>query len=241
MRFLSAGQRHFSIVSRAAVSILCFTSSFTVARSGEIDMLLFGSLDGGGATFVTAGTKIGLPTLNSDGPVALASLGGGRQGERGPDGMRQRFTAIGAVVLGYQWFFDWGVAAAFAGPEATAQMLADSLGPVMQPAHFGLRLHGEVWARPTERTLIEATVIAGSALESVWARAGWGYHLWGAYLGPEVGLYTDASGYRKWNLGLHGTDFDIGPFSFRVSVGVQSETDRRAAGPYMALSIWSPW
>ncbi|WP_279602226.1 cellulose biosynthesis protein BcsS [Methylobacterium sp. E-005] len=52
-------------------------------------------------------------------------------------------------------------------------------------------------------------------------------------------MYADASGYQKWNFGLHGTDFAIDRFSFRVSAGVQRETDRRAIAPYVALSVWS--
>lgn len=216
----------------------CFSAA-PCAR--ELDTLLFGSLDAAAATFVTAGAKIGLPSLDRDGAVALASIGGGRQTARDSDRTHCRYTAIGAVVLGYQWFFDWGVIAAFTGPEVTAQMLTRSRSAASPPALVGLRLHGEVWARPTEATLLQATVIAGTAFESVWARAAWGYRLWGAYLGPELSLYTDAADYRKWNLGLHGTDFDLGRYSFRVSVGIQTETGRRTAGPYLALSIWSPW
>ncbi|MCJ2073216.1 cellulose biosynthesis protein BcsS [Methylobacterium sp. J-030] len=202
-------------------------------------MLLFGSLDADAATFVTAGVKIGLPSLEDDGFVALASLGGGRQGERDLDGPRRRYTAVSAVGLGYQWFFDWGVVAAFAGPEGSVQMLTDGLGPTMLPLRFGLRLHGEVWARPTEATMVQTTVIAGSAIDSVWMRTAWGYRLWGAYLGPEASLYTAASGYREWKFGLHGTDFAVGCVSFRVSVGIQSEAHRRAVAPYVTLAVWS--
>lgn len=210
------------------------------ASAGEIDTLLFGSLDAGAATFVTSGVKIGLPTLTQDGAVALASFGGGHQRERGPDGVRRRYTALGAVVVGYQWVFDWGVVAAFAGPEGSTQMLAERLGRTLLPPRFGLRLHGEIWARPTEETLLQATLIAGTSLDSIWARIAWGYRLWDAYLGPEASVYADGTGYQKISLGLHGTDFDVGPFSVRVSAGVQGETDRRAIAPYTALSVWSP-
>ena len=211
------------------------------ARAGEIDTLLFGSLDAAAATFVTTGVKIGLPDLDRDGAVVLASLGGGVRDERGSDGARQRDTAAGALVLGYQWFFDWGVVAAFAGPEITREMLIGGRGMALLPIRYGLRLHGEIWARPTEATLLQVTAIAGSARDSLWARAAWGYRLRGTYLGPEIGLYTDASGYRKSHFGLHATDFAVGRFNLRVSVGVQSETGRRTIDPYMAISVWSPW
>ncbi len=71
-------------------------------RAGELDTLLFSSLDAGATTFLTAGAKIGLPTLKGDGAVALMSLGLGRQRERGPDGRHERYTALGAITVGYQ-------------------------------------------------------------------------------------------------------------------------------------------
>ena len=209
-------------------------------RASEIDMLVFGSLDAGAATFMTAGAKVGLPSLDGDGAVVLASLGGGRQGERGPEASRQRYSALGAIALGYQWFFGWGVVAAFAGPEMTTQILADPYGSTLLPSRFGVRLQGEIWARPSEDTLLQGSVVAGTALDSVWVRAAWGYRMWDTYFGPETSLYTDASGFRKLNLGLHGTDFTLGRFSFRISAGLQSETGRRSIAPYTTLSVWSP-
>ena len=211
------------------------------ARAGEIDTLLFGSLDAGAPTYVTTGVKIGVPALDRGGAVALASLGGGWRDERGSAGARRRYSAAFTLVAGYQWVFDWGVVAAFAGPEITREMLVGSRGPALLPVRYGLRLHDEIWARPTEATLLQMTVIAGSARDSLWARAAWGYRLWGAYLGPELSLYTDATGYRKWNFGVHATDFAVGRSNVRVSAGVQTETGRRTTGPYVALAVWSPW
>jgi hypothetical protein len=223
-----------------AAGILCWVCLANAPRASEIDTLVFGSLDAGAATFMTAGAKVGLPSLNGDGAVVLASLGGGRQGERGPEASRQRYTALGAIAFGYQWFLGWGVVAAFAGPEITTQMLTDPNGSTLLPSRFGLRLHGDIWARPSEDMLLQGSVVAGTALDSVWVRAAWGYRLWDTYFGPEVSLYTDASGFRKLNLGLHGTDFTLGRFSFRISAGLQSETVRRSIAPYTALSVWSP-
>ena len=53
-------------------------------------------------------------------------------------------------------------------------MLAERLGRTLLPPRFGLRLHGEIWARPTEETLLQATLIAGTSLDSIWARIAWG-------------------------------------------------------------------
>ena len=123
------------------------------ARAGDIDALVFGSFDAGAATFATAGAKLGPAPLDHDGFALLASVGGGRRNERGGctcapgrgyDLALTRYTVSGAAVLGYQWFFDWGVVAAFAGPEGTVEMLTDGRSVAAQPARFGLRLHGEV-------------------------------------------------------------------------------------------------
>jgi hypothetical protein len=225
-----------------ATAIICWIAAHPVAVSaGEIDTLLFGSLDAGAATFLTLGAKAAWEALDRDGFVALASLGGGRRDERGSDGPRQRYTVSTAAVLGYQWCFDWGILAAYAGPEASTEMLRDGRGVSAREPHLGLRLHGEVWARPTEATLLQATAVAGSARDSLWVRLAGGYRIWETYLGPEVSAYADATGYRKWCLGLHGTDFALGRYSVRVSAGLQTETGRRAPGPYLALAVWSPW
>lgn len=234
-----SGLRHLTFCCGGV--ILHLAAYPTAICAGEIDTLLFGSLDAGASTFLTIGAKAALGSLDRDGFVALASLGGGRRHEHGSEGPRQRYTASAAAVFGYQWMFDWGVVAAYAGPEAVMEMLIDGLGPSALPARSGLRLHGEVWARPTEATLLQATAVAGSTRDSVWARLAWGYDLWGAYIGPELAGYTDATGYRKMSLGLHATDFALGRYSFRVSAGLQSETGRRAACPYLTLAVWSPW
>ncbi|MGH1588595.1 cellulose biosynthesis protein BcsS [Methylobacterium phyllosphaerae] len=222
----------------ALISSIAF---FTVpARASEIDTLLFGSLDAGGDTFLTLGAKLGLGDLAQEGFATLATVGGGQRAERGADGPRARYTAAAAAVAGYQWFFDWGVIAAFAGPEVAKEVLLAVPRVDVLPTRFGLRLHGEVWARPTEATLLQASAVAGSARDSLWARLAWGYRLWETYIGPEAALYTDATGYAKWSLGLHGTDFALGRYSVRASAGLQSETSRARAGPYLSLSVWSP-
>jgi hypothetical protein len=231
-----------SLTSGAILASLLLLAQADAADGGEIDALLFGSLDAGAATFLTVGAKLGLSPLDRDGVVVLASAGSGRQRERGDFGLpRARYTFSAAAVVGYQWFFDWGTAAIFTGPEGAIEMLADQRALAVAPATYGARLHAEIWARPSENTLLQATAIAGSTRSSLWSRLAWGYRAWGAYLGPELSVYGDETGYRKWNLGLHATDFAVARFSFRVSAGLQTETGRRSAVPYVALAVWSPW
>ncbi|NEU13049.1 cellulose biosynthesis protein BcsS [Methylobacterium sp. BTF04] len=199
--------------------------------------MLFGSLEASPSVFATTGAKLALDRLDREGFVALASIGAGRRTE--PALVRQ--TIGFAAVFGYQWVRDWGVAAAYVGPEGSVEVLSGAAGSGILPARLGLRLHGEVWARPSEGTLLTATLILGSARTSAWSRISWGTQLWGAYLGPEATLYGDHTGYAKWSVGLHATDFKIGRFSFRASAGYQRTTEARSGSPYVAFDVWTPW
>ncbi|WP_244476442.1 cellulose biosynthesis protein BcsS [Methylobacterium sp. Leaf88] len=204
--------------------------------SSPASLVLFGSLEASPSVFVTTGAKLALDRVDREGFVALGSLGGQRRRE----GAATRDTAIGAVVLGYQWFRDWGVVAAYAGPEGSMEVVSGCGCVQALPPRFGLRLHGEVWAHPTDATLFAATLVTGTTRMSTWGRLAWGYRHWGAYLGPEIAFSGDGTGYRKWNVGLHATDFALGGFSLRLSAGLQLASDQDP-GPYLSLSVWTPW
>ena len=248
MTSVAAASEWLSVVAFAQGLVLAaVTAGASAARAGDVDTLLFGSLDAGAANFLSVGAKVALDKLDRQGFAVLASLGGGRRNEAAcgcgsaPGPVRlSRYTAIGATLLGYQWFSEWGVVALYAGPEGAVEALTDGRDAAVLPVQWGVRLHGEVWARPTDETLVQATVVLGSARDSAWSRIGLGYRAWGAYLGPEASLYADRSGYTKWNLGLHATDFAVGAYHVRVSGGVQIESSERRPSPYVALSVWSP-
>lgn len=232
----------------AALGLSAWTLAAAPARAGEIDTLLFGSLDAGAGSFLSAGAKVAFDKLDRPGFAVLASAGGGRRGERGcacapfADAARlSRYTVLGAALVGYQWFAEWGVAAFYAGPEGSVEALGDGRGLVSLPVRWGVRLHGEIWARPTADTLVQATAIVGSARDSAWGRIGLGYRAWSAYLGPEASLYADRTGYTKWSFGVHATDFAVGRYSVRLSGGVQVESSAPRPSPYAALSVWTPW
>lgn len=216
------------------------------SEENPVRTILFGSMDAGPSTFVTTGAKIALDDVNREGFAALVSVGTGARLERGPAvpsyvaPMLVRTTLMASTLAGYQFFRDWGVVSVFAGPEGSVEALTGSQGIFLEPARFGLRLQGEVWARQSANTLVTATVITGSARADVYARVSAGYRLWGTYLGPEAGGYGDATGYRKWSLGLHATDFSLGGYSFRASAGALYESETRRLGPYFALATWAP-
>ncbi|MCF4125605.1 cellulose biosynthesis protein BcsS [Methylobacterium sp. SyP6R] len=237
----------------AAVSLACPEGALADERE-EVRTVLFGSLDAGRSTFVSAGAKVAPGGIGRDGFVTLATLGYGLRPERdwwgdprGKAGLTPprtlRHTVQAGAVAGWQWVRDWGVAALFAGPEIAFEVL-DSPGTRKLPTpRIGARVQGELWARPTETTLLTTTLIAGTARWSAWGRVSWGIRVpeWSAaYLGPEAALYADRTGYRKWSLGLHATDFAIARLSFRVSAGWVYEEQIRRPGAYGTLTAWLP-
>lgn len=237
-----AGVDHIGVrLGNAARASLLATGAMAsppsaTAEPSPASILLFGSLEAGPSAFVTSGAKYAPDRIDREGFAVLASVGSGARTE----GSLIRRTVVAAALVGYQWFRDWGVAAAYAGPEWSVDVLTCGCGTVMLPPRVGLRLHGEVWARPTEETLVTATLILGSARMSAWNRLSWGRRIWGTYLGPEAAVYLDGTGYRKGQFGLHATDFAVGRFRFRASAGYQITTERGGGAPYLALSLWTP-
>lgn len=213
------------------------------AQDAALRTVLFSGLEAGASTFSTSGAKVAFDRFDRDGPVVLVSGGSGMRLEGGGRlPVLVRTTLLGAALGGYQFVRPWGVVTVLAGPELSVEMLTGADGAALLPLRSGLRLHGEVWARPTETTLATATVILGSARGDAWARLSWGYSLFGAYLGPETAAYLDHAGYRKWSVGLHATDVAFGGYRFRLSAGCQFEGQANGAvqpAPYLGLAIWN--
>ncbi|MFH6782363.1 MULTISPECIES: cellulose biosynthesis protein BcsS [Methylobacterium] len=227
----------------------------------EVRTVLFGSLDAGRSTFLSAGAKVAPDGVARDGLAALATLGYGLRTERDWWGMSPgeggrppprilRHTVQAGAVAGWQWVRDWGVAALFAGPELAFEVLDSPATRSLPTPRFGARVQGELWARPSEATLLTATLIAGTARWSAWGRVAWGVRLPAGflgqgYVGPEAALYADRTGYRKWSLGLHATEVvlpveSLAKVGLRVSAGWAYEEQIRRPGLYGTLTAWLP-
>lgn len=242
MRSRSLFRPASSGLSLLRILVLAVGLTCTEAGASGLDILLFGSLDGGAGTFVSAGAKIASGSLSEEGPVALLIAGGGVRSERigcdcGWNHTLSHETTFIAGSLGYQWVIPEGVVAGFVGGEA----VLDTFGALALTVRQGLRVQAEAWLRPTEETLVAATLVAGTARGDGWARIAWGRRLWDAYLGPEGSAYLDATGYRKLATGVHATDIAIADLRLRISGGLQWETGRRRTSPYFAVSAWAPW
>jgi Cellulose biosynthesis protein BcsS len=241
--------RSVTHAAMCAAALLCFAGEpasgadeRTSSEPADRRTVVFGSLDAGHSTFGSLGVKRTLTgTLDQSGPVGMAGVGYGRTIERvwgKPDGPRfTRETVHGSALLGYQWVRPGVVLAALAGPEIEGEQRSGHILERSSEAHAGLRLHGEIWAHPTDNTLLTTTVIAGRARTAhLWGRASVGYALWGGvFVGPEVSVYTTDT-YREWRVGAHVTGFTLGPLSVRVSAGWRGQEDTRDDGAYVGLA-----
>ena len=207
--------------------------------------MLFGSLDVGRSVFVSAGRKRALGgSLDESGPVFMLTAASGRKRERDSvlGSMTVRQAAEASGLLGYQWFFGPTIAAVFIGPELDVETGGDfGFAHPDDRARVGGRILGEVWSHPRENLLLNATAIAGTAREQVWARLAAGLRAWERiYVGPEAALYRTAT-YYEGRLGLHATGVEIGAFSLRLSGGWRWDEERDRSGPYVGLSgHWRP-
>jgi hypothetical protein len=217
-------------------------SDAATRSADDLRTVLFGSLDGGDSTFGTVGVKRTFSgSLDRSGPVGMASVGYGRTVERAwwepTETHLIRHAVLASAVVGYQWVRDGLVVAALAGPEVEGERLSRDAVPSMGEAHLGARLHGEIWANPTQNTLLTTTVIGGTArTPHLWARASAGYAFWNrVFVGPEVSVYATDT-YRELRLGAHITGLTVGGVSLRVSAGWRGEEETRHQGAYVGLS-----
>jgi hypothetical protein len=198
---------------------LCLLLASTPAGAEGARTVFFAGLDAGHSRYGHAGFKHALAgPLDAEGFLAMAIAGaGGRRGEGR--------HAQAAVLVGYQWVLPRWHLAAFAGPELERD------GRV----RAGLRVQGEVWARPLDDTLLTLTVIAGSAQPQAWARLSAGYRLWAdVHVGPEAS-YKREPDWREARLGLHVTGLELAGATWRVSAG-RSFVGSGRDGFYLALS-----
>lgn len=210
----------------------------------DLKTVLFGSLDAGRSGFVTLGVKQTLSgPLDRSGFVSLATVGyGGTPAKTAVEtasGSVVRPTTQTSAMIGYQWALDRVFLAGFVGPEVDAQQPV-TLGDIPRASHprLGVRFQGELWAHPTESTLLVGTVVAGSARGSLWTRTALGYRLWdNVFVGPEASLSITDS-YREWRLGGHVTGLQLGRVSVGLSAGWRRDQDAGHEGAYVNLSAY---
>lgn len=206
------------------------------------DRVLFGSVELAEVSiFGGSGFKHSLSgNIEAPGPVAMmmTNLGATRQRWEAPDGFIAyvpRMTQITRLYFGRQDNTPLGFATIAAGIEIQrAQALGNDALPRWQSPRMGAAVIAELWREaplrsPTAQSgqdwtrrpfLTHATIMAGSAGPSLWARLATGPALPGAiFAGPEASVYVEPE-YSELRLGVHVTGFSLGPLTLRVAGGV---------------------
>lgn len=194
-------RRRLSFLVRSAALGLAASQG---ARADEVRTVFFAGFDSGYSRYGHAGFKHALGgSLDRPGFVAMAIAGAG--GARRDEGRH----AQASVLAGYQWSLPGWHVALLAGPELERDGRLQA----------GLRLHGEVWARPIENGLLTITAIAGSAQPQAWIQVAAGYRVWDdVHLGPEAS-YKHEEDWRERRLGLHVTGLNLHGVRLRLSGG----------------------
>lgn len=140
------------------------------------------------------------------------------------------------VTLGYEWRIGDTFVALSAGPDLEA-VYTQYTGTVEFSQRIGLRLHGDLWTRPSEATLLQANAYLSSLDQRAWLRLSPGWKLWDEiYLGPELEAYRQKN-YRKLRLGVHLTGLRLFGLTWRLSAGAQKTSDRKSEA-YATLGVY---
>lgn len=227
-------------------ALLCAGSSPVLSQEPSADepnLVLFSSAELGRSSSVNSGFKrmLGEP-LDTSGFVLMGSVGTGRLRDR--VALETHLAQIdyistqGSLLVGYQWVTDRAVFALLVGPEGDYRnVLADGAFVGRSRPVFGARLQGEVWAHPSDTTLVTGTLIVGTALPHLWGRVSWGYRIWrDVHLGPEAAVSMEED-YREARIGFHATGIRMGRYNLRISAGgVFSERGQPSA--YLGLTTY---
>ena len=210
--------------------------------SDRYDRVLFGSAELAEVSiFGGSGFKHSLSgNIEAPGPIAMlmTNLGATRERWEAPDGFTAhvpRMTQITRIYFGRQENTALGFLTLAAGLEIRrAQALGDDALPRWQPPRTGAALIAELWREAPLRAhapqsgqgwsnrpfLTHATIMAGSAGPSLWARLATGPALTQkVFAGPEASVYLEPD-YRELRLGAHVTGFAIGPLTLRLAGGI---------------------
>jgi hypothetical protein len=226
----STAPRTHGLGRLAAAGFLLSSQAATAGGDGrpaaEPHSVVFAGADFGGSTYASSGFKrsLGRP-LDQNAFILMGSSGAGILRDRDMrDGRLSRkdyLSSQASLLVGYQWMTPLGAWALLGGAETDLRhALVD--GAAARPAEprFGIRLQAEAWLHPSGRTLATGTVILGTAVPHLWARASWGWKAWrDAYLGPEAAVSLEPD-YREARLGLHATGLSIGRFTLRLAGGL---------------------
>lgn len=95
----------------------------------------------------------------------------------------------------------------------------------------------DVWYRPDKQRSFHLAAIADSGAESLWIRLryGWQTSLLEGHIGPEVAASRNTTS-RVWRIGLHFSEWKLGPVSGAVSGGFNNTNGK--SGAYASFAAY---
>lgn len=228
------------VVAGLTVGVLAWPAPASAAESAadKLSAVLFSGMEVETATtFLSTGGKLGLSlsgqtrmfVLGASG-VSLSDLRLMRDGKR----QRREVAAEARLFIGLERSFGQFYASAGVGP-SIAQYL-DRRGAAIRRA--GIAAQFDLRYRPSNAEAIHATALLDTSQRSAWMRLRYGYRLAAlpASLGPEIS-YGVSRGTQKFKLGLHASEFRLGPATFAIAGGAMWEQHR--PGAYLSLASYA--
>lgn len=141
----------------------------------------------------------------------------------------------GAALAGYEWVWRDAALAGYVGLNVRNTDLSrlDPQNTTVGTA-VGAKAVLELYARPTDKTMIQAYGSYATTHNAYYARLRAGYALFGkVYVGPEVAVLGDDF-FGQYRVGAHLTGLRLGPFEFGVSGGYLNDRIQKS-GAYTSL------
>jgi len=137
----------------------------------------------------------------------------------------------GAAMLGYAWVDRLWQLALFGGIEVSH----DGISPndpnnTVKGTHAGLRIGADLYARPSEQTMVSTVTTYSTDHNAYYARLKFGLAIGnGVFAGPEA-LALGDDFFHQWRSGLHLTGLQFGGVQFGVSGGYLRDEVRGPGG-----------
>lgn len=212
------------------------SSQQTVDETEAAYSVLFAGIDLGRSNFVGSGfQRVFAAQPGARRFILMATSGAGTDVQRGRPQMAayREQTSQSAFMVGYRWPLSSGSLTFLGGFETdTRQKESD------RAARFrgGGRVQVELWHHPDSDSLVTASLIAGTARPSAWARAAIGKAVFDRlFLGPEATVHIE-EGYTQWRIGAHLTGIRLWRLEGRFSAGFRSDT-ATVNGAYWAFNL----
>lgn len=141
----------------------------------------------------------------------------------------------GSVLIGYEWAEPDIHIAAYLGFNYQNIKL-DPVDPsnATRGHGYGLRVVGELYANPSDNTMVSAYGSYSTHASAYYTRFKAGYALFDrTFIGPEFSLLGD-NFYKQWRLGAHISGLTFGRFKFGLSGGYLRDS-RAGPGGYVLL------